>query len=339
LYGLLANNPRSGFEFAIDNTLPKQLFREEFIASANEDLWKKPRAQLLYQQLYAKGLQPILDKDRYHRFYYSAQRYVDENIMRVWQYLKQSNAYDNTIVMFLSDHGDMLGSHGGQFQKWYNAYEESIHVPFMVSNPQKRVINNNAGGNRGGIVRRHKSVHQLTSHIDILPTILGLAGIDQEAIRHQLLAEFQYALPLPGNDLSSIVCAKRPPKVHEHCQSVYFYTEDDPFSGENQVNFLCESYQSVASPNHVEAIIANFDEKFWKLTHYYGDRCGENQSYGSGVVEELYDLDEDPEELYNLTLVKRAKQVKTYLVDLLYRYSFQYRGATQTPPNLRLPSV
>ena len=42
----------------------------------------------------------------------------------------------DTIVVFTSDHGDLLGSHGGLFQKWHNAFEETIHVPFIVHNPR-----------------------------------------------------------------------------------------------------------------------------------------------------------------------------------------------------------
>jgi len=43
---------------------------------------------------------------------------------------------DDTVVVFTSDHGDMLGAHGGMAQKWHQAYEESTHVPFIVHNPR-----------------------------------------------------------------------------------------------------------------------------------------------------------------------------------------------------------
>ena len=48
--------------------------------------------------------------------------------------MEQSSFYENTIIIFTSDHGDLLGAHGGLHQKWYNMYEESIHVPLLIHN-------------------------------------------------------------------------------------------------------------------------------------------------------------------------------------------------------------
>ena len=42
---------------------------------------------------------------------------------------------DDTIVMFTSDHGDLLGAHGGLQQKWCNAFDEATHVPMIVRGP------------------------------------------------------------------------------------------------------------------------------------------------------------------------------------------------------------
>ena len=69
--------------------------------------------------------------------------------------LRATKAYENTIVIFSSDHGDMLGAHGGMHEKWHNAYEETIHVPFIVSSP---LIH---GGRR--------EIDIPTSHADLLP--------------------------------------------------------------------------------------------------------------------------------------------------------------------------
>ena len=50
----------------------------------------------------------------------------------------RSGMADDTIVVFTSDHGDLLGAHGGLQQKWYNAYDEAIRVPLVVSGPRRR---------------------------------------------------------------------------------------------------------------------------------------------------------------------------------------------------------
>ena len=39
------------------------------------------------------------------------------------------------MLVVLGDHGEQLGSHGGLFQKWSSAYDETVRVPFMIHNP------------------------------------------------------------------------------------------------------------------------------------------------------------------------------------------------------------
>ena len=77
--------------------------------------------------------QPLIETHR--RFYYQLQRTVDEQLGRVLNALRATSAYENTIVIFSSDHGDMLGGHGGMHEKWHNAYEETIHVPVRRLKP------------------------------------------------------------------------------------------------------------------------------------------------------------------------------------------------------------
>ena len=99
------------------------------------------------------------------KFYYQLQATVDLEIDRVLQALRATKAYENTIVVFSSDHGDMQGAHGGMHEKWHVAYEEALHVPLVVSSPLL------PGGER--------EIDIPTNHADLLPTLLGLAGIDQ----------------------------------------------------------------------------------------------------------------------------------------------------------------
>ena len=77
--------------------------------------------------------QPWIETQR--KFYYQLQARIDAQISRVLDALEASGAAENTIVVFSSDHGDMLGAHGGMHQKWHNAYDETTRVPFVVSSP------------------------------------------------------------------------------------------------------------------------------------------------------------------------------------------------------------
>ncbi len=87
----------------------------------------------------------------------------DENIGRIVSCLKERGLYDNTYIMFFSDHGDTHGSHG--IERKTNPLEESIRVPFII------------GGKRCSDNVGVKLPHLLSS-VDIAPTSLGLCGIE-----------------------------------------------------------------------------------------------------------------------------------------------------------------
>ena len=87
-------------------------------------------------------------------------RQIDIQIGRLIEYLKQNGQYENTIFIYTSDHGDMLGSHGHLNKQLY--YDESVRIPVLLSWP-----GHVPGGRR----------EQLLSIIDISPTLLGLLGL------------------------------------------------------------------------------------------------------------------------------------------------------------------
>jgi len=111
---------------------------------------------------------------------------VDGAIAKVLDGLDARNLSSNTIVVFTSDHGEMLGSHGGMMQKWYTAFDEAIHIPLCI---------------RGPGIPKGVSLNLPTSHIDLLPTLLGLAGVAGESaqkVAAAVSATHTEAHPLPG---------------------------------------------------------------------------------------------------------------------------------------------
>ncbi|WP_259782607.1 choline-sulfatase [Aestuariispira ectoiniformans] len=94
------------------------------------------------------------------RAYYGNTSYVDEWFGKIMDALENTGQADNTIVIVLSDHGDMLGERGLWYKMSY--FERSCRIPFIVHAPgrfeAKRVANN-------------------VSHIDLLPTLVDLAGM------------------------------------------------------------------------------------------------------------------------------------------------------------------
>jgi arylsulfatase A-like enzyme len=93
--------------------------------------------------------------------YYAHCTALDESFGQLWQALKDSGIEDNTVLLFTSDHGDMLWSHG--FQKKQQPYEESARIPMLLHYPKRY-------GRRGEL-----STAAIATE-DLMPTLLRLTG-------------------------------------------------------------------------------------------------------------------------------------------------------------------
>jgi len=306
LYGVLsAISPN--FNFEVDPTLP-------YIPPAQtvgESLLTKPSAQESYRVTYPKALQPIIDNNFYRQLYYSLQKKADDEMLKVLKALQNSSFYDNTIVVFTSDHGELLGAHGGLYQKWYNMYEESIHVPLIIHSPT--------------LFKEKKCTDMLTSHVDILPTLLGLSGINANLIREKLSIDHTEALPLVGRNLTPLIYGRE--KFFRSNEPLYFMTDDDVFKGLHQINTITgKPYKSVVEPNDIEAVITKLvtgidkSDEIWKFARYFDNPkfwskpgtsdtvvTEQNGCYVSIIKTEpvseqyeLYNLTKDPLEKTNL---------------------------------------
>jgi arylsulfatase A-like enzyme len=94
-------------------------------------------------------------------------RWTDEHVGRLLDHLRALGVYDDTLILLTADHGEEFHEHGG----WWHGktlYEEQIHVPLLVKWPKG--VAGPAGAD-GEIVR----------HLDVMPTILALAGAEAPA--------------------------------------------------------------------------------------------------------------------------------------------------------------
>jgi choline-sulfatase len=107
--------------------------------------------------------------------YYGAISYVDDKVGQLLQALRATHLRDNTIILFLSDHGEMLGERG----LWYKMsfFEWSARVPLIVHAP-------------GRFAARH--VQRPVSLVDLLPTLVEIAAAGSTP---------GYAAPLDGQSL------------------------------------------------------------------------------------------------------------------------------------------
>jgi len=105
--------------------------------------------------------------------YYGLVKEVDDWVGKILDKLDQHGLTDNTLVIFVSDHGEMMGSHGLASKNIF--YEESVHVPFLIRFPGKI-----AAGTR---------ISSPVSTRDIFPTVLDYLGqpsrddLDSQSLR------------------------------------------------------------------------------------------------------------------------------------------------------------
>ena len=94
--------------------------------------------------------------------YYGMVDLMDQNIGRVLAALDAAGLRDDTVVVYTSDHGEMAGEH----RMWMKTcfYEGSAAVPLIVSSPDG--------------IAREEPVRQVTSLVDVAPTLLDLAGAE-----------------------------------------------------------------------------------------------------------------------------------------------------------------
>lgn len=254
LFGLLSQMSPN-FNFEIDPSVPEI----PSAPSANESLKTKPTAQASYRKAYQEAFQPTFNTNYYRKLYYSLHKKVDQELYKIYTALANSMFYENTIIVFTSDHGSLLGAHGGLFQKWHNAYEEALHVPLIIHSPQ--------------LFPEPKKTDMLTSHLDIIPTLLSFANIDATDVQKKLQKTHSEVHPFVGRDLTPLLYGKNDfPRANE---PIYFMTDDEVTKGLNQVTLQGEPYNAVIQPNHLESVIvklATGDEETletWKFTRYF----------------------------------------------------------------------
>lgn len=112
--------------------------------------------------------------------YYAQTTFLDDQFARLMRAVDDLGLRDDTIVVFTSDHGDMHGSHGLYKKQW--PWDEAIRIPFLLRFPRA--------------VRAGATCRFPISVIDVMPTLLGLAGIPIPA-------------PVEGKDLSPFVRGER----------------------------------------------------------------------------------------------------------------------------------
>ncbi|MEM8486243.1 MAG: sulfatase [Bacteroidota bacterium] len=98
---------------------------------------------------------------RYLKKYLRTVRGIDDNVGRLLDHLEETGELDNTIIIYTSDQGMMLGEHDYIDKRWM--YEESLQVPFIVRYP--------------AYVAQSSTSDAIINNVDFAPTLLEMVGI------------------------------------------------------------------------------------------------------------------------------------------------------------------
>src|SRR5579872_3143491 len=150
--------PHSPFDFPIEDRGRFSPARFEAPRVGPEDAWQIP--------LIFRGLSEA-DKRGIAAAYYTSVLFVDYNIGLMLGKLRQLGLEDDTLVVYMADHGYMLGQHG-RFEK-HCCYEPALRVPLTMRWP---------GHIRQGVVT------SMTESVDVPHTILDLLGAKPLPVRH-----------------------------------------------------------------------------------------------------------------------------------------------------------
>ncbi len=302
--------------------------------TADEDLSTKPAAQIAYRTSYPSAYGPVPAVKRlydhnaqaYRDLYHRLHAEVDAPIDRVRRAVTEGTDGDAVLVR-TADHGDLLGAHGGLHQKWFNLYDEATRVPFVIA----RV---------GAEPTERRTVTAPTSHVDIVPTLLAVAGIDEEATAASLAEHFSEVHPLPGRDLTGVVDGgAEDPERH-----VYLMTRDNMLEGDTLASGLARRLGRVDHPpkplriqvpahvgSNFEAVVSRADDgHLWKLVRTHDDPATWTEPHVRHLAAspptgdkyrtepladqwELYDLDTDPVEAHNRADDPEAAAVRATL--------------------------
>ena len=313
----------------------------------HESLVDKPAAQVAYREAYYSGYGPPpavarlygKNEQAYRDLYYRLHAEADGPIDRVRRAVTDGGSTDAVLVRS-ADHGDLLGSHGGLHQKWFQLYDESTRVPFLIARIGE-------GATEAAVVRRTP-----TSHVDLVPTLLAAAGIDQEATAEELRRSFSEVHPLPGRSLLPLVDEG---EGEGGRRAVYLQTRDNVLEGDSRASALARRIRRdekvplplrIQVPAHVgsnfEGIVSHVPEDdapggaghLWKLVRTFddpdtwtepGERHLAAEGLGGPVYRtepladewELYDLDDDPIEARNRARWPEAAAVLAHLQERL----------------------
>jgi len=222
----------------LDNyTFPRHHLDNDEAAALIPDFVRGSFLDVCYRQAFnTKG-----DHNIFARQYYEKIASMERSVGDVRAMLKERGLSDNTVIIFLSDHGAHFGDKH-LYGKW-SPYEASLQIPFIIYDPRPNA--------QKGVVR-----DEMILNIDVAPTLLDLAGVEIPDV-------------MDGVSLRPLMEGKKP---------------------EWRDHFFFEHYHTIAKNRYIARNegIRTADAKYLRWID------------PPEPIEEVYDLNKDPDEVKNL---------------------------------------
>jgi arylsulfatase len=227
----------------------------------------------------------------FYNYYLNTIRDSDHYVQQIVDVLNDMDMWQDTVVVFTADHGEMGGAHGALKGKGPFSYEENVHVPLIIAHPSAK-----AG----------TTCSALTSHLDLVPTFVGLTGLPDTKRPAAVKA-------LPGHDFSPLLANPDKAEIHQVRPGILF-----DYVGVSTVDadYLRQLITSIAfekpEPPITQArldkrglLYVTFDGRY-KFARYYAATAFNTPRTLEEILKnndvQLFDLQSDPGEMHNLVL-------------------------------------
>ena len=274
------------------------------LPESRNEAWDKPgRPRAHYEYQYSRqslvGQFPNEDArwQRLQDYYLNCIADCDQHIARLLDDLDQLGLSENTIVVVTSDHGELAGAHQ-MHGKGATAYREQLHVPMWVRHP-------------GHTASAGQTCQALTSHLDITPTILGLAGVSDDQRR-------QIAPQLKGKDFSSALASPASAGSNDVRKSALYNYNMWLYQDAELMDKVYDARVNGQSPKKLglkpnltnRGAIRSVTDGRYRFSRYFSPLQHNLPETMEQIFEyndvELYDLQADPNETQNLAVDSKA---------------------------------
>jgi arylsulfatase A-like enzyme len=233
----------------------------------------------------------------FYNYYLNDIQDVDGRLREIVQAFDEMDLWRDTVIVFTADHGEMGGAHGGIKGKGPFPYEQNTHVPLLIAHPAAK-----AGATTAA----------LTSHLDLLPTFVGLTGLP-EGRRPAAVGA------LPGHDFSGLLANPERANAPAVRPGVLFnYVGPATVDGDYLRQCMDAQFTHKSRPPLSQAkldargfVSFAFDGRY-KFARYYSPKAFNTPRTLEDVFKnndvQLFDLANDPEEMRNLALEPEANR-------------------------------